>query len=193
MTNDTNGVVTTVVTRRVKADRHDDYERSLRQLLADVEHLDGYLGADIHPPATSGDPIYTSVFRFASLEQRNDFQAGEINRRFLETIDPLVDSDPVWATHTGLEMWFAPPPGTVVPQPVRWRMALLLGTVVYVLVLVLGRIAAALIGDWPTPLRLAVVIAIEIILMTYLILPRLTHGLARWIYPRSITVNERTP
>lgn len=42
-------------------------------------------------------------------------------------------------------------------------------------------------GGWPTPLRLAIVIAVEITLMTYLILPRLTRRLARWIYPRSIT------
>lgn len=187
MSNDSGGIVTTVVTRRVKPDRYDDYEHSLRALLAEVEGLDGYLGADIHPPASTGDPVYTSVFRFASLERRDDFQAGEINRRFLEAIEPLVDGDPVWATHTGLEMWFAPPPGTVVPQPVRWRMALLLGTVVYVLVLVLGRLAAMAMGGWPTPLRLAIVIAVEITLMTYLILPRLTRRLARWIYPRSIT------
>jgi antibiotic biosynthesis monooxygenase (ABM) superfamily enzyme len=190
MTDDTSGVVTTVVTRRVKPGRFEDYERSLRELLAAVEQFDGYLGADIHPPATTGDAVYTSVFRFASLEQRNRFQAGEINRTFLETVDPFVDSDPVWATHTGLEMWFSPPPGTIVAQPVRWRMAVLLGSVVYVLVLVLGRIATALIGAWPTPVRLAIVIAIEIALMTYLILPRLTRSLARWIYPRTVTTAE---
>ena len=64
-------------------------------------------------------------------------------------------------------------------------MALVLGTVVYVLVLVFGTIASNTIGTLPPPLRLAIVIAIEITLMTYLILPWLTRRLAGWIYPES--------
>jgi antibiotic biosynthesis monooxygenase (ABM) superfamily enzyme len=62
-------------------------------------------------------------------------------------------------------------------------MALLLGTVVYVLVLIFGTIAAATLGDIPPPIRLAIVIATEITLMTYVLLPYLTRRLARWIYP----------
>ena len=106
-----------------------------------------------------------------------------MNARYQREAATIVDADAVWNTHTGLELWFAPPPGTVVPQPVRWRMALLLGLVVYVLVLVFGAIAGAVLGDLAFPLRLAIVIAIEITLMTYVLLPWLTRRLARWIYP----------
>lgn len=178
------GPVTTVVTRHVRPDRRADYEAWLERLLAEARDLPGYLGAEVHPPAAdSAQATYTSVFRFDDLEHLRAFEQSELRRRYLDEVSDYVEADAIWNTHTGLEMWFAPPPGTVVPQPVRWRMALVLGTVVYVLVLVFGAIAAATIGGLPFPIRLAVVIAVEITLMTYAILPWITRRLAPWIYP----------
>ena len=177
-----NGPVTTVVTRHVEPAQHEAYEAWLRRLLAEAEKLDGYLGADIHPPAPS-ETQWTSVFRFETLAQLRSFERSDLNRRSQREAASIVSSHPVWNTHTGLETWFSPPPGTIVAQPVRWRMALLLGSVVYVLVLAFGAVAGALLGDWPFPVRLAVVIAVEIVLMTYVLLPWLTRRLAHWIYP----------
>ena len=180
------GPVTTVVTRHVKPEHCDDYEDWLSRLLHDAETLPGYLGADIHPPtADSTQATYTSVFRFDHLDNLRRFERSDLRHRYLAEVTDYVEADAAWQTHTGLELWFSPPPGTVVPQPVRWRMAVVLGTVVYALVLVFGAIASATIGALPPPLRLAIVIAIEITLMTYLILPWLTRKLANWIYPRS--------
>lgn len=182
------GPVTTVVTRSVKPDRRADYEAWLHRLLADAEGVDGFAGADVHPPADGAHPVvYTSVFRFDSLAQLRSFEAGDLRRRAMAEVVDLVEADAVWDTHTGLELWFDPPPGTVVPQPVRWRMALILGLVVYLLVLVFGAVASALLGGVPFPLRLAIVIAVEITLMTYVLLPWLTRRLATWIYPRTTT------
>ena len=182
------GPVTTVVTRTVKPHRRADYEAWLRRLLTEAEGLDGFVGADVHPPPEGTEPpIYTSVFRFDSLAHLRAFEGSELRRRALAEVADLVEADAIWQTHTGLELWFDPPPGTVVPQPVRWRMALVLGIVVYLLVLVFGTLAAVTIGGLPAPLRLAVVIAVEIVLMTYLVLPWLTRRLARWIYPTTTT------
>ena len=177
--------VTTVVTRRVRPDRRDEYEDWLRRLLVDVGSLQGYLGAEVHrPPAGATDTVYTSVFRFATVADLRAFERSDLRRRYLDDVTELVEADAVWDSTTGLELWFSPPPGTVVAQPVRWRMALVLGCVVYVLVLAFGAVAGALLGSWPMPLRLAVVIAVEIVLMTYVLLPWLTRRLARWIFPR---------
>jgi uncharacterized protein len=184
----TSGPVTTVVERRVKTDRVDDYERWLQRLLGEVADLPGYLGADIHRPHVGApSPTFTSVFRFATLADLRSFETSDLRRRHLDEVADLVEADPVWSTHTGLELWFAAPPGTVVPQPVRWRMAVLLGAVVYLLVVIFGAVATAVVPGWPPALRLVAVIGVEITLMTYVLLPFLTRRLASWIYPRSIT------
>ena len=178
--------VTTVVRRSVRPDRTTEYEDWLDRLLHDVTDLPGYLGAEVHPPATDADKAtYTSVFRFVSLADLNAFELSALRQRYMAEVVDYVEADAVWDRYTGLEVWFEPPPGTVVPQPVRWRMAVVLGVVVYALVLVFGSLAAATIGDVPFALRLAIVIAVEITLMTYVILPWITARFRNWIYPRS--------
>jgi uncharacterized protein len=179
--------VTVVVTRRVKAGREADYEAWLQTLLRDATTLPGYLGAQITRPL-NGQREYTSVFRFDSVANLRVFETSALRRRALESVIDLVETDGAWQTHTGLEFWFTPPSGTVVAQPSRWRMALLMIIVVYGLVLSIGSLVGLVLGAWPSPARLLVTIIIEVALMTWVLMPRLTRWLARWIYPRATVI-----
>ncbi len=176
--------VTVVVTRRVRAGMDAAYEAWLGRLLADAKGLPGYLGASVQRPAATGPREYTSVFRFATLADLQAFERSELRRRALAEVLPLVEADAVWQRYTGLELWFAPPPGTVVPQPSRPRMALVLIGVVYLLVLSIGAGVTRILGAWPYAARLLVTIAIEVCLLTWVVMPWLTRRLARWIYPQ---------
>jgi antibiotic biosynthesis monooxygenase (ABM) superfamily enzyme len=175
--------VTIVVTRRVKPGREQAYEAWLERLLAQASALPGYLGASVQRPGPSGPREYTSIFRFATLEQLQAFERSDLRRRALEEVADLVEADAAWTALTGLEFWFAAPPGTVVPQPSRPRMALLLIAVVYLLVLSIGALVNTVMGNLAYPLRLLVTIAIEVSLLTWVVMPWLTRTLARWIYP----------
>lgn len=175
--------VTVVVTRRVRAGRERDYEAWLATLLREAEPLEGYLGATIHPPPAHGPRDYTSVFRFATVAQLRAFEASPMRARALRAVAPLVEGDARWRELSGFELWFEPPAGTVVPQPSRWRMAVVMVGVVYLLVLLIGSLVAWALPTVPAPLRLLVTIAVEVSLLTWFIMPRLTRALARWIYP----------
>jgi len=89
---------------------------------------------------------------------------------------------------TGLEFWFDPPPGTRVPQPVPHRMALVLIAVVFCLVMLLNLALGPLIAGWPVALRVITTVTIQVVLMTYVIMPRLTPRIARFVYPKSKTL-----
>lgn len=175
--------VTVVVTRRVKAGREKDYEAWLEKLLEQAKQLPGYLGTTVTRPA-GATREYTSVFRFDSVEHLRGFEQSELRRNALLEVSELVEADAVWSQLTGLEFWFTPPPGTVVPQPSRFRMALVMIAVVYGLVFSIGSLVAAVLSTAPTPLRLLVTITIEVFLMTYVLMPRLTKALASFIYPK---------
>jgi uncharacterized protein len=177
-----NGPVTVTVRRRIKAGSEDAYRAWLDRLTGAAHALPGYQGAEFHPPA-KGDRTFTSVFRFASLAELEAFERSDLRARALAEVAPLVDGDAVWDRLTGLEVWFDPPPGTRMPQPSPHRMALVLIAVVFVLVLVLNLILGPLMTGWPLPLRIFVTVTLQVILMTYVIMPRLTRVLARWIYP----------
>ncbi|MCX5747811.1 MAG: antibiotic biosynthesis monooxygenase [Proteobacteria bacterium] len=177
--------VTVVVTRRVKAGCDAAYEAWLERLLSETKALPGYLGTTVHRPPPGGR-AYTSVFRFDTVDHLRGFEASELRRRALSEVGELVEADAVWRQMTGLELWFSPPPGTVVPQPSRLRMALVMIAVVYALVLSIGSLVAHLLGTAPAPVRLLVTIVIEVFLMTYVLMPRLTRRLSKWIYPKEV-------
>lgn len=177
--------MTVVVTRRVRAGREADYEAWLARLLRDAATLPGYLGATVSRPAPGAPREYTSVFRFDSVENLRAFERSELRARALADVAALVEADAAWQTMTGLEFWFTAPPGTVVAQPSRARMALLLVGVVYVLVLSIGSIVGLVAGALPYPLRLLITISIEVALMTWVVMPPLTRRLARWLYPKA--------
>lgn len=178
--------VTVVVNRRVRPGREAEYEAWLARLVHDASALPGYLGTTIHRPGPTGPREYTSVFRFDSVEHLRGFETSDLRRRALAEVGAFVEGDAVWNKLTGLELWFTPPPGVVVPQPSRFRMALVMIAVVFGLVFSLGKLVAlALTAAVPVPLRLLVTITIEVFLMTYVVMPHLTRWLARWIYPRT--------
>lgn len=185
------GPVTVVITRRVKAGREADYEAWLAALQSAAHGLPGYLGVTTQRPPPGGPREYVSVVRFASLADLRAYEASELHAQAMHDVAGLVEADAVWRRQTGLEFWFTPPPGTVVPQPSRARMALLMVVVVFTLVLTIGSavgaVAARLPFAVPPPLQLLATIVIEVLLMTYWLMPRLTRHLARWIYPRTET------
>ena len=176
--------VTVVVTRRVRPGREGDYEDWLRRLFEEAALLPGYLGANVErPPAEARVREYTSVFRFDTVENLRAFERSDMRRRYLAEVVNYVESEASWHRLSGLEFWFTPPKGTVVPQPARWRMALLMIVVVYGLVMSLGQVVGLVLSRAPLPLRMLVTIVIEVFFMTYVLMPRLTRLLAKWIYP----------
>ena len=66
-------------------------------------------------------------------------------------------------------------------------MAVLLIVVVFALVLVLNLALGPLTSGWPLPARVLLTVTLQVVLMTYVIMPRLTRALARWIYPATRT------
>jgi antibiotic biosynthesis monooxygenase (ABM) superfamily enzyme len=179
--------VTVVVRRKVRPGREKDYEAWLERLTQGVAaSFPGYQGAEFHRPA-GPDGDYRSVFRFDSLDHLDRFEQSDFRARMLAEGTPLFVADAAWQRLTGLEFWFDPPPGTRVPQPSPHRMALVLIAVVFTLVLILNLALGPLMGGWPLPLRVLATVTLQVGLMTYVIMPRLTPRIARFIYPKSVT------
>jgi len=180
--------VTLVITRRVKAGRAADYEAWLEAFQYEARSLPGYLGVTTQRPVAGAPLDYVSVLRFESLDALQAFERSELRHRHLAKVVDFVDGDAAWRQMSGLEFWFTPPPGTVVPQPSRPRMALVMIVVVFGLVLGLGTVVNAAFAQLPFatpyPLRLLVTITIEVLLMTYWLMPLITRRLAVWIYPK---------
>lgn len=82
---------------------------------------------------------------------------------------------------TGFETWFTLP-GAGHPAPAKWKMALVTWLALLPHVLLLGEL---LPRDLPYPLGPALGTALPVASLTWLVMPRLSRLLARWLYPAS--------
>ncbi len=176
--------VTVVVTRRVRPGHDADYEQWLRRINHEAIAFTGYLGTEVHPPAP--DAVvreYTNVFRFDSVAHLKAFEHSEVRQRYLSEVVNYVEADATWHETAGFEFWFTPPKGTVVAKPSRFRMACITIVVLYVMIMTVGQALGFYFGFVPLALRTLLILTVQVLLMTYIVMPRVTRALARWIYP----------
>jgi uncharacterized protein len=84
---------------------------------------------------------------------------------------------------TGLETWFTLPghPGTSPPPP--YKMALLTWITIFPLITAIVAITGPLLEELPLAPRLGITTALAVPLMTWVVMPRTTWLLRRWLYP----------
>ncbi|MEZ4588492.1 MAG: hypothetical protein R2909_19100 [Gemmatimonadales bacterium] len=122
---------------------------------------------------------YLILLRFASERELERWQSAPETQAMLasgdrhsEAVDRVV--------RTGFETWFALP-GRSIPSrpPPEWKMALVTWVALYPLVAVLVPVVPAGV---PFLLNVALTTAIPLVLLTWVVMPRLTKLLYGWLY-----------
>jgi antibiotic biosynthesis monooxygenase (ABM) superfamily enzyme len=176
------GPVTLVIRHLVKRDRQAEFEEWLRGITRAVLQCEGSLGSNVVRPT---DPhrleyvIFLRFDRFANLER---WEGSEVRRQWLERVEPLTLQAPTRERHSGLEVWFTPPPGRA--QPPRAKMIVVTLLAIYPLILLAQLTLAPLLASWPLVLRTLVTAGLLVCLMTYLAMPLMTRLFATWLYGR---------
>lgn len=177
---DEGGPVTTSVSRRVVRGREADYEEWLKGITADALRFPGHMGVNVLRP-TKGSNEYVTIFRFDTYEHSRAWEQSRVRADWLSRLEGIVEGEDTVRSATGLEFWFSLPE-LPAAHPSPHKMALVLVAVVYTLLLLLNALLAPLTGDWPATVRLLVTVVLQVALMTYLVMPRVTLLLKSWLY-----------
>ena len=175
-----------VFRRRVRAGREGEYERWLEAMQRETRGFPGYLGVQtVKPP--SGRREYVSMLRFESMDALEAWERSDLRTSWLSRLpSDCVEGEPEVRKAVGVEAWFASDDVMPALHPVRWKMALVLATVVYGLILILGPLVAfsleSLGLEVPLQVRLLITVVIEVTLMTWVVMPRVTRLLEGWLY-----------
>jgi antibiotic biosynthesis monooxygenase (ABM) superfamily enzyme len=177
------GPVTAVIEHRVRQEAIAGYEAWLRKVVPIASRAPGHRGVDvIHPPA--GGLHYTITIHFDSLPHAQEWFASDLRRRLVEEVAPLLQAAETIETRSGLEFWFHPPPGQ--PPAKRYRQFLLTLSVIFPLTMAVPALLHRLQGvaPWLGGYVVAHLVsaAIVVALMVYVIMPRYTRLMARWLY-----------
>lgn len=172
-----------IVRRRAKPGCRAAYEALVRAMFEEARRFPGFLSAELIPPAET-DGEYQLVQRFATERDLERWNASPERAAWHERLRPVAEGDPAYRVLTGLEAWFAP---AVVPasvHPPRWRMTLVSWLGIFPTVSLLLAFVAPWLAEWPFLARTALLTALVAVLMAYVVMPRLTRGLAWWLKGR---------
>lgn len=175
--------VTVSVSRKVLPGKEEDYERWIGGVTEAAGAFQGHLGVNVLRPGSGGAGRYIIIYRFDTDENAGRWENSAERQKWVSRLEGLVEGEADTKKVSGLEFWFDLPDIPVTAKPSLWRMALLTTVVVYGLVLSLSEILGPLLAGFPFWGKLLVIIPVQVLLMTYVVMPRITRWFKRWIFP----------
>jgi hypothetical protein len=170
-----------VVRRVVRPGKSQEFEDWVRGITHEAQKFTGHLGADIIRPGYGARPEYLIIFHFDRHENLKAWEDSDLRRQWLERVRPLIDSDTT--DHlTGLEYWFTGPDGTMPTTPKRYKQTLVTWLAITPLSYGFSVALAPVLGGLPLPLRVMITTALLTLMMSYIVMPRLTRLFARWLF-----------
>ena len=152
-------------------------------LIQTAMSFEGHLGANILRPTNPDDPQYQLIFKFNRMSNLRRWEESPELREWLVHLAKLTqDSSPLQIL-TGLETWFTLPRSRAVAPPPRYKMALITVLAIFPLVNGLNALLEPVFNQLPPLLSSLISTTILVLLMTYLVMPRITRLFARWLYP----------
>ena len=180
---DQEGPVTVTVRRKVLPGKEAEYESWLHETADGASFFPGMMGVNFIRPDGGQQKDYVSIFRFDTYRNLQNWEESEQRADGLKRVKGLVVEEETETQQvTGLEFWFNLPdvPVNMVPSP--HKMALVLIVVVFMLVLAMNLIFESVLAEFPMIVRIALVVIVQVMLMTYVIMPQVTRLIQPWLY-----------
>ncbi len=176
---------TVVITHRVRTGGHAGYERWLGEVKPVCTAYPGCLDWQIVRPVAGLTTTYTVIIRFDTQAHLEAWMHSADRRRLIEEVQPLLAKDDDFFIRSGLDFWFTPE-GARAKVPVRWKQFLVTWSAIYPLVLVMPLLVAPVLRFMGLPewraLTTLVATGTIVFLMTYVVMPRYTKLLRRWLF-----------
>lgn len=163
-----------------------DWEQAIGDLMRTSSTFPGYLGSIFLRPMSSSQPHYRVYTKFDSDESMQRWYNSEQRLERVSRLEPF-EQQPAEVQHlTGFETWFtlvddglisaAPPP--------KSKMFFVVWLAVFGTVLPLIALLRPLTASLPNLVASAVMSAISVAMMTWIVLPALTWLFKGWLYPK---------
>jgi uncharacterized protein len=178
--------VTVVISRKVKPGCEEEFEQFISGITAAAMTFEGHLGTNVFRPSNPEDHEYQIIFKFDRASNLRIWQESECRRQWLAPAESLRLEPPTIKVITGLETWFTLPSSKPIIPPPRHKMAIVTLIALFPSIQLANLALVPLLKLLPLPLLLQslIVTAILVLLMTYVLMPRMTKLLAKWLYPQ---------
>jgi antibiotic biosynthesis monooxygenase (ABM) superfamily enzyme len=174
--------VTVMVSRQVRPEAREEFERWLSGIIGEASAFPGHLGANVIRPLAPGQE-YTVIFRFDTVALLKAWEDSNIRAQWLAQVEPLTVGEARMEKVSGLEFWFSLPGNAASKPPPRWKMAIVTVAALYPLILFLVPTLARFFTGLPGALATLLTASIMVALMTWVVMPAFIRALAWWLFP----------
>jgi antibiotic biosynthesis monooxygenase (ABM) superfamily enzyme len=175
---------TVVITHRLREDKHAAYERWLEKVEPICKASPGHRDWTVVRPVPGLTDTYTVVIRFETKEHLRQWMESPQRRRLIEELQPLFADEDSSSISSGLDFWF--PRGAQAQVPVRWKQYLATWSAIYPLALGVPLVVEPVLARLGAPpshaFTVLVVTAVVVFLMVYVVMPRYTRLIRRWLF-----------
>lgn len=176
------GPVTVSISRKVKTGCEAEYEQCLSELIEAASGFHGHQGVTVLRPNSATNHEYVIIYRFDTYSNCQQWEQSELRQQLVRPLSSLVEGEASTSKATGLEFWFSLPELPTHKPPKPYKMALVLIVVVYALIMGVNTLLEPVIGTLPTAVKVFIVVVIQVLLMTYIIMPRVTKAQKTWLF-----------
>lgn len=122
------------------------------------------------------------LVRFDSYAHQKAWEDSNERAEFHRQLSELTKGEDKISKVSGLEFWFSLPEIPAQSKPSQHKMAVVLSGVVFLLVLFANLLFGEQLAELPLVLRVALLSIVQVLLLTYVVMPRVTALLKRWLY-----------
>lgn len=176
---------TVVITHRVREGQQAGYESWLNEIGPVCRSWPGHLDWHIVRPVAGLTSTNTVVIRFDTTEHLRAWMNSPVRKELIAKVRPMLAEDDDFFIRSGLDFWFIPE-GAKAKVPVRWKQFFVTWSAIYPLVLVVPLIFTPLLR-WMgivenRYLATLCVTGAVVFLMVYVVMPRYTRLVQRWLF-----------
>jgi antibiotic biosynthesis monooxygenase (ABM) superfamily enzyme len=175
---------TVVITHRLREGKHAAYERWLEEVEPICKASPGHRDWHVVRPVPGLTETYTVVIRFDTREHLRLWMESPERSRLIEKLQPLFAGEDSSSISSGLDFWF--PRGARAQAPVRWKQYLVTWSAIYPLAMGVPLGVEPVLARLGVPpnhaLTMLAVTAVVVFLMVYVVMPRYTKLIRRWLF-----------
>ncbi|MEM7444340.1 MAG: antibiotic biosynthesis monooxygenase [Pseudomonadota bacterium] len=177
---------TKIIDRIPRAGAEGQLEAAIRDITEALHRWPGLSSVHVIRPSPPEQPAYRIICVFDTEDHLRAWDDSDDYQKLISVADEFTEGEPQRTWLTGLETWFTLPVSTIADRrPPAFKMAITTFIALFPTILLVHALLAllpefdaipAIVGD-------AISVAIVVLLMTYLIMPRFTRLLKFWLYP----------
>ena len=179
--NNQNQQVTAVISHYICSGRESGYEAWLEGISATARNFEGHQGVTILRPQAKVNKEYVIILRFDEYRNLCNWMRSKERQEWIDRAKPLTEQPENIQVLTGLEALVSLPNTTASPPP-KYKTAFVTWIGVFFCASVLGHFLAPYLSGFPYLLRQAIVTGLVVILLAYVVMPRLTRLFSSWLH-----------